>query len=211
MDSAMPAPHTPPHARRTRRFACALLGAVALVALAGPIATQALAAGAGSTATTPTFPVPATAKPQATAGTTVPTTSTATAAAAGAVAAPAAGSTTTTATPPASATQTGTTPAGAAQTTTAPAGNATGTAAPTTTRVVVVHTQAHSTSNLSDTAIAAATLAALIALGCLIWGVARILAYEPRWTLSLRHAMAEAGFRASATWAEFTDWARLGR
>jgi hypothetical protein len=28
--------------------------------------------------------------------------------------------------------------------------------------------------------------------------------------LSLRHAMAEAGFRASATWAEFSDWVRLG-
>ena len=76
---------------------------------------------------------------------------------------------------------------------------------------MVVHTQAHSTSKLSGTAIVAAALAALIALACLVWGLARMLAYEPRWTLSLRHVMAEAGFRVSATWAELTDWARLGR
>jgi hypothetical protein len=54
-------------------------------------------------------------------------------------------------------------------------------------------------------------LAALIALGCLAWAAARMLALEPRWTLSLRHALVEAGFRASATWAEFADWLRLGR
>ena len=70
---------------------------------------------------------------------------------------------------------------------------------------------AHPSSNLSTPAIVAAVLAALIALGCAVWAIARMSAYEPRWTLSLRHAMAEAGFRASATWAEFTDWARLGR
>jgi hypothetical protein len=54
-------------------------------------------------------------------------------------------------------------------------------------------------------------LAALLVLGCLAWAVARRRAFEPQWTLSFRHAMAEAGFRASATWAEFTDWLRLGR
>ncbi|MGO9762926.1 MAG: hypothetical protein ACLP1Q_16865 [Solirubrobacteraceae bacterium] len=54
-------------------------------------------------------------------------------------------------------------------------------------------------------------MAALVALLCLAWGVARLLTFEPHWTLSLRHALAEAGFRASATWAEFSDWARLGR
>ena len=54
-------------------------------------------------------------------------------------------------------------------------------------------------------------LAALLVLGCIAWAIARERAIEPHWTLSLRHAMAEAGFRASATWAEFTDWVRLGR
>lgn len=56
-----------------------------------------------------------------------------------------------------------------------------------------------------------AAVAALVALLCLVWAAARMLAFEPHWTLSVRHAMAEAGFRASATWAEFSDWARLGQ
>ncbi len=66
-------------------------------------------------------------------------------------------------------------------------------------------------SRISTPALLLAVLAALVALACAIWGVARMQAFEPRWTLSLRHTIAEAGFRASATWAEFSDWARLGR
>ncbi len=64
---------------------------------------------------------------------------------------------------------------------------------------------------LSTAAIVVAAIAALLALGCGAWGLARRRAFEPHWLLSLRHAMAEAGFRTSATWAEFADWARLGR
>jgi hypothetical protein len=67
------------------------------------------------------------------------------------------------------------------------------------------------TSTLSTPALLAAIVAALLALGCALWAIARATDYEPRWTLSLRHTLAEAGFRASATWAEFSDWARLGR
>jgi hypothetical protein len=67
----------------------------------------------------------------------------------------------------------------------------------------------HSES-LSTAAIAAVVLAAVLVLACIAWALARRRAFEPHWLLSLRHAMAEAGFRASATWAEFTDWARLG-
>jgi hypothetical protein len=66
-------------------------------------------------------------------------------------------------------------------------------------------------SKLSTAAIVVAAVAALLALGCAAWGLARRRAFEPHWLLSLRHAMAEAGFRTSATWAEFADWARLGR
>ncbi|TMK25304.1 MAG: hypothetical protein E6G62_05745 [Actinobacteria bacterium] len=66
-------------------------------------------------------------------------------------------------------------------------------------------------SSISAAAIALAALAALLALAAAAWAIARWQAYEPHWTVSLRHAMAEAGFRASATWAEFTDWVRLGR
>jgi hypothetical protein len=70
---------------------------------------------------------------------------------------------------------------------------------------------AGSSSRLSTPAIVAAVIAALLALGCAVWVVARSQAFEPHWTLSLRHTLAEAGFRASATWAELSDWARLGR
>jgi hypothetical protein len=77
---------------------------------------------------------------------------------------------------------------------------------------IVLHARAHGGSTrLSGAAIATAAAAALIALACLLWGLARWLAFEPRWTLSLRHALAEAGVRLSATWAEFGDWLRLGR
>jgi hypothetical protein len=70
---------------------------------------------------------------------------------------------------------------------------------------------AHSGSgHLTVGAIVIAALAALLVLACAAWAIARRRAYEPRWWLSLRHAVAEAGFRASATWAEFTDWLRLG-
>jgi hypothetical protein len=64
---------------------------------------------------------------------------------------------------------------------------------------------------LSTGAIVIAALAALLILVCIVWALARRRAFEPHWLLSLRHAMAEAGFRASATWSEFADWARLGR
>jgi hypothetical protein len=64
---------------------------------------------------------------------------------------------------------------------------------------------------LSTGAVVIAVLAALLVLACAAWALARRSAFEPHWLLSLRHAMAEAGFRASATWSEFTDWARLGR
>jgi hypothetical protein len=67
------------------------------------------------------------------------------------------------------------------------------------------------TTSLSAGAIAIAVLAALIALGCAAWGISRHRAFEPQWLLALRHSMAEAGTHASATWAEFTDWMRLGR
>jgi hypothetical protein len=64
---------------------------------------------------------------------------------------------------------------------------------------------------LSAGAIAVAVLAALLALACLAWLLARTFAFEPRWTLTLRHAVAEAELRTSATWAELCDWIRLGR
>jgi hypothetical protein len=72
---------------------------------------------------------------------------------------------------------------------------------------------AHATSSgkLSNAAIAAVVVAAIVVVCCLAWGIVRMTAFEPRWMQSLRHSLAEAGFRASATLAEFGDWARLGR
>jgi hypothetical protein len=52
---------------------------------------------------------------------------------------------------------------------------------------------------------------ALVALILVLWGMARWWAWEPSWLVRWRHATAEAGWRASAAWAEFTDWLRLGR
>ncbi|HEY2536681.1 MAG TPA: hypothetical protein VGI24_06835 [Solirubrobacteraceae bacterium] len=99
------------------------------------------------------------------------------------------------------------------------------TTAPTTTPTTVVHsfnttavnarahalTHSHGSGHVSTEAIVLAAIAALLLLACAAWAFARSRAYEPHWLVSLRHAMAEAGFRTSATWAEFTDWARLGR
>jgi hypothetical protein len=42
-------------------------------------------------------------------------------------------------------------------------------------------------------------------------GVARWQAWDPPWLQRWRHASAEAGWRASNAWAEFSDWLRLGR
>ena len=56
-----------------------------------------------------------------------------------------------------------------------------------------------------------AVLASLALLLGLIWSLGRFLAFDPPWLAAGRHATAEAGWRASASWAEFTDWVRLGR
>jgi hypothetical protein len=70
---------------------------------------------------------------------------------------------------------------------------------------------AHKATHLSTGAIAAVAIAAIVVVCCLAWGVVRITAFEPRWMQALRHSLAEASHRASATLAEFGDWARLGR
>jgi hypothetical protein len=77
--------------------------------------------------------------------------------------------------------------------------------------VALATASAHGATHMSHEAIALAAAGALVVLACLVWALARVVALEPRWTLSARHAIAEAGFRASATWAEFSDWVRLGR
>lgn len=56
-----------------------------------------------------------------------------------------------------------------------------------------------------------AILGGLLALAAAAWGAARWWAWEPSWLVRARHAGSEAGWRSSATWAEFTDWLKLGR
>jgi hypothetical protein len=73
-----------------------------------------------------------------------------------------------------------------------------------------LHPASRHSTGISTEAIAIAAVAALAALACAAWGIARWRAFEPRWTLWLRHAVSEAGLRASSTWSEFADWMRLG-
>jgi hypothetical protein len=72
-------------------------------------------------------------------------------------------------------------------------------------------TVAHAGGGLSTGAIIIAVLAGLLALASLLWALARLRGVEPRWILEVRHAVAEAGFRASEALAELGDWLRLGR
>jgi len=72
-------------------------------------------------------------------------------------------------------------------------------------------THAASGGGLPAAAIVLIVLAVLLLAACAVWAFAQARAWEPRWLLALRHAIAEAGFRAAATWREFGDWARLGR
>jgi len=59
--------------------------------------------------------------------------------------------------------------------------------------------------------LALAALMALMALGTIVYGALRFTGWEPAWASRARHATAEAGWRASSTWAEFTDFVRFGR
>jgi cobalamin biosynthesis Mg chelatase CobN len=72
-------------------------------------------------------------------------------------------------------------------------------------------TAAQSTSSHKGARLALIVLAALLLMLLALWGFARWWAWEPHWLVRWRHATAEAGWRASAAWAEFTDWLRLGR
>jgi hypothetical protein len=59
--------------------------------------------------------------------------------------------------------------------------------------------------------LALAILAGLLALAALAFAVVRWFAWEPAWAVRFRHAAGEAGWRASSTFSEFTDFVRLGR
>jgi hypothetical protein len=191
---------------RRARHARVLAGLCVLAALATPAGADALAPSAktpdAKAAPTSTGAAAAatgaggTAAPNATGSAPAPATSSAPAAATTGTSTP---STTPSTSVPATSTPATSTPAST------PAPVTPGTAGART------RSRSHGSGKLSTPAIALAGLAGLLALACLAWALARLLAFEPHWVKSLRHALAEGGFRASATWAEFLDWARLGR
>ena len=59
--------------------------------------------------------------------------------------------------------------------------------------------------------VGAAALGGLLLLALLVWGWARLRGWDPTWAARTRQAWGEAGYRVSNTWAEFSDWLRLGR
>jgi hypothetical protein len=192
-----------------RRPARALAAGLALLALACSIAWDASTACAATPATTPSVPASAQVQPPST------TAATATAATPTTTYAPSGG-----ASVPGSSPAAGVSTAATAPAATAPAASAPATSTPATPGAQAVAPAQKSTAPakagkgdrpLSTGAIVIAVLAALLVLACGAWALARSSAFEPHWLLSLRHAMAEAGFRASATWSEFADWARIGR
>jgi len=88
------------------------------------------------------------------------------------------------------------------------------TAAPAVAAVDEIGRAARSTEPATDAPfplIALAVLAGLLAIGTLVFGLVRWRAWEPAWANRFRHAAGEAGWRASSTWAEFTDFVRFGR
>jgi hypothetical protein len=112
---------------------------------------------------------------------------------------------------PLAATQTTTsTPIGAPQPGDAPAGPTPGQALKATS-LATTHTAASGAGQTSTAAIAIAAVALVLLIAAALWALERSRVYERPKLLSLRHAIAEAGYRMSATWAEFADWARLGR
>jgi hypothetical protein len=88
------------------------------------------------------------------------------------------------------------------------------TAAPAVAANDTVALAAHTTDPATDAPfpiLALAVLAGLMTLAGLVVALVRWRAWEPAWTENFRHAAGEAGWRASSTWAEFTDFVRFGR
>jgi hypothetical protein len=56
-----------------------------------------------------------------------------------------------------------------------------------------------------------AVFGGLMLLGAVFYTAVRYWAFDPPWLQRARHSTSEAGWRASAAWAEFTDWLRFGR
>lgn len=194
-----------------------------LVAVLATLITPAGALGAAPVPSTK-IPVPASALPQTTTSTGTVTertpTSTVTTPASGAQPGNVApGSSTPTGTTPTTAIPTTTTPGATtpqSATPTGPTGPAT--LAPTSTgpgtpaTLGIIRTKPQQThKGLSGLALVLAIVGALLILACLIWAAARWMGLQPRWATATMYSLREASYHASATWAEFSDWAKLGR
>lgn len=114
--------------------------------------------------------------------------------------------------PPVTTTPSPTTPP---TTTPAPAATAptTATPAPAATTTTPAQPAAAASGGSDRTALVVALIAigALLLAALALWGTARSRGWDPAWVARTRHAWGEAGFRTTSTWAEFTDWLRLGR
>lgn len=187
----------------------------------------ALMAPAGALAATATVPgtkihIPASALPQGTSSTGTATeqspTSTPTTTAGGAqpgTVAPGSSTpaTTTTSSIPTTTTPGATTPQGATPTgPTGPATLAPATTGPGTPATLgIVRAKPHQKSKgLSGLALVLAIVGVLLILACLVWAIARWMGLQPRWSTAMMYSLREASYHASATWAEFSDWARIG-
>ncbi len=111
-------------------------------------------------------------------------------------------------TTPATTPTTETVPAATVPTTTAPA-----IASPTSTTPTPPASAAGTSHGRDRTVLIVALIAggALLLAALLLWVWARMRGWDPGWVARMRHAWGEAGFRTTSTWAEFTDWLRLGR
>jgi hypothetical protein len=196
----------------TRRIALAAILA-ALITPSGALAATATVPGTKIT-------VPASALPQGTTSTATGTSSTTTTPANGAqpgTVAP--GSSTPTTSTSSTATPTATTPGATtpqSATPTGPTGPAalapatTGPGTPATLGIARAKKPHQSSKGLSGLALVLAIVGALLILACLIWAAARWMGLQPRWATATMYSLREASYHASATWAEFSDWAKIG-
>lgn len=185
-------------------------------ATASALALLMTPAAAATTATVPgtKIAIPATAQPQRTSSTgtvteRAPSTPSPNGAQPGTVA-PGSSSTPTATIPPATTTPSPSTGAAPPSGTSTVAPTSTSPGAPATLGIVHRPARKHK-SGLSNLAIVLAAIGALLILASLVWALARWLALQPRWTSSLTYSLREASYHTSATWAEFSDWARIGR
>lgn len=193
---------------------------IALAAILAALMTPTGALAATATVPGTKITVPASALPQGTTSTATGASTTTTPASGAQPGTVAPGSSTPTTSTPSTAIPTATTPGATtpqSATPTGPTGPATlapattGPGSPATLGIVPIKKQPQSSKGLSGLALVLAIVGALLILACLIWAAARWMGLQPRWATATMYSLREASYHASATWTEFSDWAKLGR